>query len=138
MERFFQFERRTAWRIGREFKTRDTHIKRRVVRRVGVTGVTAARRNKEDMHHRTFWRLVVCQHAHLTQRSAQRNGELAAKLHQLFAFVGVSHFNTQIATLLHHTLQHAGDRGNTIFWRQIGQQFARGKHLTGKNQRAER
>ncbi|MNL51109.1 hypothetical protein D3C87_1741810 [compost metagenome] len=110
VERFFQFERRTAWRIGREPQTRDTHIEWRVVGRVGIPGITAAWRDKEDMHHRTLWRFVVRQHAHLTQRGAQRNGEFATELHQLFTFVRIRDFNAQIAALLYYALQHAGNR----------------------------
>ncbi len=90
------------------------------------------------MHHGTFWCLVVGQHARLTQCRAQRHGKFATELHQLFAFVGVGNFNAQLATLLHHALQHANNRRNAIFRRKIFQKFTRDKHLTGKNQRAKR
>jgi hypothetical protein len=90
------------------------------------------------MHYRTFWCLVVGQYARVTQCRAQRHGELTAKLHQLFAFVGICNFNAQIATLLHHALQHANNRRNAIFRREVFQKLTRDKHLAGKNQRGER
>ena len=138
MERLFQLQRRTAWRIGREAQTRDAHKERRVVGGVRVARIAAARCNKEDMHHRTLRRFVVRQHARITQRRAQRNGELTAELHQLFTFVGIRHFNAQIAALLHHALQHAHDWRDAVFRGKVFEQLTRDKHLARKNQRAER
>ena len=138
VERLFQLERGTAWRIGREAQTRDTHKEGRVVGGVRIACIAAARCDKEDMHHRTLRRFVVRQHARITQRRTQRHGELTAELHQLFTFVGIRHFNAQIAALLHHALQHANNRRDAVFRRKILQQLTRDKHLASEDQRAER
>ena len=138
VKRLFQLQRRTARRIRRELQTRDPHIERRVVGGVRVTGIAAAGGNKEHMDYRALRRFIVGEHARFTQRSAQRNRQFTAELHQLFAFIGIGHFHPQIAALLDHALQHPDNRRDAIFRRQVAQQFTGHKHLTGENQRAER
>ena len=138
MECFFQLQRRAAWRIGRELQARNAHVKRRVVVRQRITNVAGARRDKEHMHHRTFIALIIQQDFAVAQAGAQRYRQLSAKFGQLFGFIGVGHFNAQLAALLHYAAQHADDRGNTIFRREIAQQLAHYQHLPGKNQLHER
>ncbi len=90
------------------------------------------------MHHRALRAFVIEQDPRFAQAGAQRHGELAAKLRQLFRFVGVRHLDAQLAALLDHAGQHADNRRNAIVRRQIFQQLADHQHLAGKNQRIER
>ncbi len=138
VERFFQLQRRTARRIGREAQTRNAHVERRVVVAVGVTDVAAARRDEEHVHHRASRVLARHQHLLLAHRAAQRYRQLATELHQLFAFVGVRHFHPQLTAAVNHADQHADDRRYPIFRRQIAQQLTHHDHLAGENQFAER
>ncbi len=130
--RLFQLQGRAARGFTRELQTRNAHGPHRRVARIGEAEKHLTPAFKGQKQTRLV--LVFHQFAGLGQGLAQRRFELAAEIRQLFAIIGVHHFQPQAAAS-REIRQLRKNHADAVSLRQIEEHPAR--PLPGEDQLGE-